>query len=281
MSASLPHATPALSGARRALSGTLIAALLLFAFGWPLVVDGDPVSQQLLRFLEPPSMTAPLGFDHLGRDMALRLAHATRLSIGLALLSVLGAALFGTLAALIAAWRGGWTDRLLGLLADAVLALPALLLVLLFAAFAQGEKWPLYLGLALAAWVEYFRVLRAGARSVLASPAVEASRLLGFGPAYIARIHVLPALWPVIATLFCLGVANSVLAVAALGFIGVGIRPPTPELGVMMVELLPYYDEAPWLVLSPVVVLALLLLALVMLTEHGGRKVMPRREARA
>ncbi|WP_018410887.1 ABC transporter permease [Methyloversatilis thermotolerans] len=272
---------PSSSTTRHLLAWILLAALAVFAFGWPLFAGGDPASQQLLRFLEPPSLQTPLGFDHLGRDMALRLAYAMRLSIGLAMLSVLSAALFGTVAALIAAWQGGWVDRLFGLLADAVLALPALLLVLLFAAFAQGEKWPLYVGLALAAWVEYFRVLRAGARSVLASPAVEASRLLGFGAAYIARVHVLPALWPVASALFCLGVANAILAVAALGFIGVGIRPPTPELGVMMVELLPYYDEAPWLVLSPVVVLALLLLSLVMLTERGGRDSAVRREREA
>ncbi|MGO4610969.1 ABC transporter permease, partial [Variovorax sp. 2RAF20] len=87
--------------------------------------------------------------DHLGRSMLARLASAARLSLGLALLSVASAAVPGTLLGLLAAWRGGWTERLTGAVADAVLALPGLLLVLLLSAFAPGDYWPLYVGLSL------------------------------------------------------------------------------------------------------------------------------------
>ena len=94
---------------------------------------------------------------------------------------------------------------------------------------------------------------------------VEAARLLGFGPLYIVRRHLLPELLPVVGTLMCFGVSAAVLAMAALGFVGVGLQPPDAELGVMLIELMPYYEEAPWLIGAPVACLLTLLAALVLL----------------
>lgn len=264
-------ALPQLAHSRRWTLGQCIGAglLAIIALGvllGPLCIDSDPARQHLERFLQAPSLAEPLGYDPLGRSMLARLLHGSRLSLSLALLSVLSAAIPGTLAGLLAAWCGGWCERLLAALADAVLALPGLLLVLLLAAFAPGGFWPLYVGLALALWVEYFRVVRAACRILLASPQVEAARLLGFGGLYIVRRHLLPALLPRLWTLMRFGLAGAVLAMAALGFVGVGLQPPTPELGVMMIELLPYYREAPWLVAAPVLVLFLTLLGLQLLS---------------
>ncbi|MCP1576945.1 ABC transporter permease [Herbaspirillum rubrisubalbicans] len=246
----------------------LLLMIVLFAWLGPLLIDIDPARQQLSRFLEAPSLAHPLGYDQLGRSMLARLAHGTRLSLSLALVSVLSAAIPGIVIGLLAAWCGGWVERVLAALADAVLALPGLLLVLLLAAFAPGGFWPLYVGISLALWVEYFRVVRAASRILLASAPVEASRLLGFGPGYIVRRHLIPALWPRLFTLMRFGLAGAVLAMSALGFVGVGLQPPTPELGVMMIELLPYYREAPWLVGAPVLVLFLTLLALLLLSPQ-------------
>jgi len=243
----------------------LLCLVVAFAFLGPWAVGIDPYAQDLRHFLLPPGVPHLLGTDHLGRSMLARLADAAQLSLGLAGLSVLSAAIPGTLLGILAAWRGGLPERGLLLLSDSVLALPGLLLVLMLAVLAPGELWPLYLGLALVFWVEYFRVVRAVARALFASPAVEASLLLGFGFGYIVRRHVWPELAPVVVTLACFGLAGAVLAMAALGFVGVGVRPPRPELGVMMIELLPYYREAPWLIVAPVGLLATTLLALVLI----------------
>jgi len=254
---------------RAQLAGILLLVVIaLFALFGPWLVDIDPARQQLERFLEAPSLAHPLGFDQLGRSMLARLAHGTQLSLALALVSVLSAALPGTLLGLLAAWRGGWFERVLAAIADAVLALPGLLLVLLLAAFAPGGFWPLYVGISLALWVEYFRVVRAASRILLASPHVEAARLLGFGPVHIVRRHLLPELLPRLFTLMRFGFAGAVLAMSALGFVGVGLQPPTPELGVMMIEMLPYYGEAPWLVGAPVLLLFLTLLGLLLLSPE-------------
>ena len=248
----------------------VILLLATGAFGLlgPWLVGIDPARQTLSHFLEAPSLAHPLGLDHLGRSMLARLAFGAQLSLSMAVVSVLSAAVPGTVLGLLAAWRGGWLDRGLSALADAVLALPGLLLVLLLAAFAPGQFWPLYVGISLALWVEYFRVTRSAAALVLAGPQVEASRLLGFGPLYILRRHLAPALLPRLATLMRFGFGGAVLAMAALGFIGVGLQPPTPELGVMMIELLPYYSEAPWLVGAPVALLFFTMLGLML---SGGR----------
>ncbi|MDN3558082.1 ABC transporter permease [Halomonas maura] len=255
----LPSRWLSLPRARRWGAGLLLA-LLAVAWLLPLVTALDPARQDLMNTLAAPSLAEPLGTDHLGRSQLARMAAAIRLSTGMALVSVLSAALPGVLLGVLAGWRGGWTDRALGLVADCVLALPGLLLVLLLAAIAPGQFWALYLGIALVLWVEYFRVVRATTRSLAASPQLQASRLLGFGPGYLLRRHLWPALAPAISTLAAFGAANAILAIAALGFVSIGLKPPTAELGLMMTDLLPYYREAPWIILQPIAVLFLLVL---------------------
>lgn len=260
------------SGAR-AFGAALVAAVVLFALLGPALIQADPARQSLSRVLLPPSSEYWLGTDHLGRSVLARLAHAARLSVGLAALSVGAAALAGVGLGLAAARRpGGATDRALSALADMVLALPGLLLVLLLAALAPGAWWALFLGLSLASWVEFYRVTRASGAAVLASPAVEAARLLGFGWGHVLRRQVLPALGPLWGTLAAFGVGNAVLAVGALGFVGVGLRPPTAEWGLMMTELLPYHAVAPVALLAPAVCLSALVLGLQLL---AGRRAGP------
>jgi peptide/nickel transport system permease protein len=253
----------------RSLGLALVAAMLLLAVLGPMLVTVGPDAQDLSDILSPPSATYWLGTDHLGRSVLSRLVHAARLSLLLGSLSVLAAATAGIGLGLLAAWRGGAADTLLTALADAVLALPGLLLVVLLAAFAEGELWPLFLGLSLAMWVEWFRMTRATAAACIGSKPVEAARLLGFGPAHILRRHVLPPLAPLFGTLAAFGLAQAVLAIGALGFIGVGLRPPTAEWGLMMTESLPHYADLPLAMIAPAVCLTLLVLGLQLL---AGRR---------
>lgn len=256
-----PLAVPRLRGSQ-VLGLGLLALLALCALGGPALIGGDPAKQSLLRALEGPSAAHPLGTDNLGRDMASRLLSGAQLSLSLAFLSVLTAGLPGALLGITAAWFGGWTDRILGAFSDAVLALPGLLLVLMLAAISPGSWWALYAGISLTLWVEYFRYTRQQARIVLAEPALEASRLLGLGPWVLLRRHLIPAIGPGLKTIAAFGAATAVTSVAALGFVSVGVRPPTAEWGVMMTELLPYWREAPFLILQPVACLVLTVLAL-------------------
>ncbi|WP_440112314.1 ABC transporter permease [Acidovorax sp. BL-A-41-H1] len=249
----------------------LIGLLALWAVLVPWLVDASPIEQNLRNQLAAPGAAQWLGTDVLGRSWLARLAHATQLSLGMAVLAALSAAVPGTLLGVLAAWRGGHVERTLVMLADAVLAIPGLLLVLLIAALAPGQLWALYVSMATALWVEYFRVCRAMARPVLAGDAVQASRLLGFGRVYVLRRHLWPALAPTLGTLLAFTTAQAVLALAALGFVGVGAQAPTAELGLMITEAMPYYEEAPWLIAAPTIVLLWLVAALML--------VQPEREA--
>lgn len=251
----------------------LVVAVLLFALLGPWLIGIDPARQVLDDSLLPPGPLHWLGTDVLGRSVLARLAHAAQLSLGLALLAAASAAVPGLLLGVMASWYGGRVERALVMVADAVMSVPGLLLVVLFAALAPGRHWALYLGLSLSLWVEYFRVCRAAARPVLAGDAVQASRLLGFGGVYLLRRHLLPALAPVLGTLLAFSTAQSVLSLAALGVVGVGLQPPTPELGLMMIEFLPHYEEAPWLIAAPVGLLMLLVLGMMLLA--GDREVRP------
>lgn len=246
---------------KRLLGGSLLAAVLAFAVLGPLH-GADPLRQNLSDALLPPGGAYPLGTDHLGRDLLARLSAGARLSFGFALLAALAAAVPGILLGLLAALRGGVLERLLLGLADAVQALPGLLLVVLFTAFAPGEFLPLYLGLALSLWVEFFRIARNGAAAVMARPQVQAARLLGFGTGHILRRHLWPEVAPLAATLFAFAAGTAVTTIAALAFIGVGARPPVPEWGSMMTELLPYYAEAPLALLLPAVLIFITVLGL-------------------
>ena len=246
----------------RVLGFGLLALLCLAAVGGPALVGQDHAKQSLLATLQPPSAEHFLGTDHLGRDMAARLLSGAQLSLSLALLSVITAGLPGSFLGIASAWFGGWVDRILGAFADAILALPGLLLVLMLAAIAPGSWWALYAGISLTLWVEYFRYTRQRAKGVLSEPSVEASRMLGLGPWLIVRRHIMPEIGPGLLTIAAFGAATAVTAVAALGFVSVGIRPPTAEWGVMMTELLPYWREAPFLILQPVFCLVITVLAL-------------------
>ena len=250
---------------RSTLGLALLGLLALFALLGPWLVGASPVVQDLRNTLAPPSAQHWLGTDVLGRSALARLAHAAQLSLGMALLAAVSAAVPGTLLGIVAAWRGGRTERALLMLSDSVLAIPGLLLVLLIAALAPGALWALCAGLSAALWVEYFRVSRAVARPVLAGDAVQASRLLGFGRGYVLRRHLLPALAPTLGTLLAFTTSQAVLALAALGFVGVGMQPPTPELGLMMTEAMPYYEEASWLIAAPTALLVWLVAAMMLL----------------
>jgi peptide/nickel transport system permease protein len=236
----------------------LIAAVALLT---PALAP-NPHAQDLMASLLAPDARHWLGTDHLGRDQLARLGEGLRTSLGLALASAMLAVVLGSVLGLLAAARGGWTDCLLSAAADGVAAIPGLLWVLLIAALAPGEKWALYSGLVLTAWVEFFRLLRSHTRSALLGQPVQASRLLGFGFGYVVHWYVLRPIVGVLARLWAYAVANAVLAIAALGFVSVGLRPPQAELGLMMTEALPYYYEAPWLLATPVVALVLVIGAL-------------------
>lgn len=248
------------------LGGTILAIMLGFAFLQPYFYPMDIGFQDLNNILAFPDEIAWFGTDHLGRDMLARLASAIRLSFGLSLFSVACALIAGLITGIMAGFFGGWIDRIFSFICDLVMALPGLLLILLFAALSPGSFWTLYLGISLVMWVEFFRVIRSISSTMASSSEIQSSRLMGMGWLYSFKRHLFPRLLPMIATLSAFSLGNAILALATLGFVSVGLRPPTAELGLMMTELFPYYYEAPFIFLQPVVAVFLMVLSLQLLS---------------
>ena len=239
----------------------LLCLLLAFAYLQPYFYPMDEAFQNLNKILQKPTALYWFGTDHFGRDMLARLASAIRLSFSLLLLSVGCALFFGLLFGIMGGYWGGWVDRILTFMCDIIMALPGLLFILLFAAIAPGSFGSLYLGISLVMWVEFFRVVRALTQTIAGSAEIQSSRLMGMGFFYCIKRHFFPKLAPVVLTLSAFAAGNAVLALATLGFINVGLRPPTAELGLMMTELFPYYYEAPWIFMQPIIVVFLLVLS--------------------
>lgn len=243
----------------------LIMLLLIFAYVSPWIRPYDMALQNLDVVLSPPTSAHPFGTDHLGRDMMARLASAIRLSFGLIIGSVGVSLFFGLTLGLLAGIFGGILDKLLSFICDCVMALPGLIFILLFASIAPNSFWSLYLGVSLVMWVEFFKMTRAMSLNLRHSPEIQASTLMDMGLWYNIKRHYLPRLFPVMATLSAFGAGNAVLALATLGFVNVGLRPPTAELGLMMTELFPYYYEAPMVFFLPIITVFLLVLSLQLL----------------
>ncbi|GAA4893613.1 ABC transporter permease [Ferrimonas pelagia] len=239
----------------------LLFALLILVLFEQLAHGVDGTVQLLDNAFALPSWQEPLGTDQFGRSNLARLSAAIQISLWMSLLCVITAATLGTVAGIAAAWLRGWVDASIGFVVNVLMALPGLILVLLIGALFPGSFTALYIAISLVLWVEFFRVVRAQTLSLLASPEIEASRLYGFGPLYLFRRHLLPRLLPSLLPLACFGAGNAILALASIGFVYVGLQPPRAELGLMMVELFPYYSDAPWVLAQPVLCVFALILS--------------------
>jgi ABC-type dipeptide/oligopeptide/nickel transport system permease subunit len=220
-----------------------LALLALFAACAPVLAPHDPNAQDLLRVMEAPSRHHLLGTDHVGRDVLSRVLAGAPHSLGLAVLCVALAGAIGVMLGLVAANGRPFTRALIMRLADLMLAFPGLLLALLFAGFLGGGIWPMLIGLKLALWPQYARMAEAVATGVLREGHVEAARLAGFPERVILLRHVLPPVLRAVLPLATLGVGQAIMSISALGFLGLGLKPPTPEWGAMINELLPFLSE--------------------------------------
>jgi len=220
-----------------------LAGLAALALIGPLLAPHDPNAQDLMRVMEAPGPRHLLGTDHVGRDILSRILAGAPQSLGLAMSCVALAWSVGVALGLLAANSGSIIRALIMRLADLVLAFPGLLLALLFAGFLGGGAWPLLIGLTLALWPQYARMAEAVASGVLRDGHVEAARLAGFSERVVLMRHVLPPVLRAVMPLATLGVGQAIMSISALGFLGLGLKPPTPEWGAMINELMPFLSE--------------------------------------
>ncbi|MFJ5997278.1 ABC transporter permease subunit [Streptomyces sp. NPDC092370] len=245
------------------LYGGLLAGVI--GFGLPR----DPLALDTLARLQAPSVTHPFGTDALGRDVLARISHGA--------LTTLGLALTVSAAALVAGLLLGLLPRLSGPLVDTLSALPPVLAGLLVTGIAGSGPWTPALAVAVVAWSPLAAHTSSLLRQERATVHLTATRALGAGPWYLLRHELLPAVLPPVARHALLRLPGIALSLAALGFLGLGAQPPSPEWGLLLAENQPYAERAPWAVLFPAAVLALL--GALAVTAAGGLR-RPRRRTR-
>jgi dipeptide transport system permease protein len=242
--------------------GPVLGLLVILTFtglaiGADWIAPYSPSEQFRDAFLAPPAWAEGgsarflLGTDPLGRDILSRIIHGARVSLGIGLAAVLAASLLGVLLGLAAGYLRGMVDALVMRLMDVMLALPSLLLAIVVVAI-LGPALINAAAAVVAVQVPHFvRLTRAAVRAELVKDYVTASRLCGAGPLRIAFRTVLPNCAAPLIVQATLGFSTAVLDLAALGFLGLGAQPPTPEWGTMLADSRSFVLRAWWVVTFP------------------------------
>ncbi len=251
-----------------------LGTMLLVALFGPMLLTVDPNRQTLSAAYAPPSVAYVLGADNLGRSVAARVVAGTRVSLGIAVTGVIASLAAGLALGFLAAFHAGWARRVVMRLSDVIIACPSLLFVILVSGLLGGGIGPILFGLWLSQWPGFARLTAAVTARELATDHVEASRLLGFGPGYLFRTHVLPAITPYLASLGALTVGANVLTISSVGFLGLGLRPPDAEWGSMIAGTMTFFRTYPHMVLAPAAAILVCTLSATLIGEYysAGRQ---------
>ena len=214
----------------------LFALIALCALIGPYVVPFDPLASDTSASLQAPSLRHWFGTDQLGRDIFSRVVVATRLDFVIALSSVALVFIMGGFAGIAAGYFGGWTDRLVSRLADTIMAFPLFVLAMGIVAALGNTVTNIVIATAIINFPLYVRVARAEANVRREAGFVLAARLSGNGDFRILLGHILPNIMPIMMVQISLTMGYAILNAAGLSFIGLGVKPPTPEWGIMVAE---------------------------------------------
>jgi peptide/nickel transport system permease protein len=253
---------------RLALAGVLVvAALVVLAVAAPALPLGSPTNISNAHALRGPTAAEPFGRDDLGRSVLSRVVHAYRISLGVAVGSVVLALAIGGPLGLIAGYAEGVADQLIMRPLDVLMAFPAILLAIaLMSVFGTGATL-VSVALAVVYTPIVARVVRAAVLATKIEVYVDGARALGATGWRVAYRHIIPnAATPVLVQASVL-MAIAILVEAALSFLGVGVRPPTPSLGLMLADGRSFMGEAPWMVICPGLAIMLAVLGFNMLAD--------------
>ena len=246
---------------------SVIVGLGVLALAGPHVLPGSPETIVSAEALKPPTPAEPFGRDDLGRSVLSRVVHAYRVSLEVALTSVALALLFGMPLGLVAGYAEGWLDQLIMRPLDVLMAFPAILLaVALMGVFGTGLGL-VSVALAIVYVPTVARVGRAAALAAKAELYVEGARALGATAPRMLLRHIVPNSTTAVLVQASFLMALAILVEAALSFLGVGIRPPTPSLGLMLADGRGFMLDAPWMVVFPGLAIVVAVLGFNMLAD--------------
>ena len=234
-----------------ALGLGIVLIMSLAALGAPWLAPYPPEAEHLDHVLEAPSAQFWLGTDRLGRDIFSRLLFGGRVSLWVGFVAVGISVSIGTTLGLISGYFRRWVDEVVMRIVDIMLCFPSFFLILAVIAFLEPSLTNIMIVIGLTSWMGVCRLVRAETLSLREREFVAAARLAGTSTPLILLRHILPnAMAPVLITA-TLGIAGAILVESSLSFLGLGVQPPTPSWGNMLMEGKATIETAPWLSVFP------------------------------
>jgi len=234
----------ALTGAGIVLVMFLMAAAASFSSADPAAID---VGQSLL----PPSMKHPFGTDDLGREVFIRMLYGARISLLVGFVAVGISTIIGIILGALAGYYGSWVDAVVMRFVDIMLCFPTFFLILAVIAFLNPSIWNIMIVIGLTSWMGVARLIRAEFLSLRQRDFVLAAQALGASDLRLIFRHILPNAMSPILVSATLGVAGAILTESALSFLGIGVQPPTPSWGNMLIVGKQTLGSAWWLSVFP------------------------------
>lgn len=235
--------------ARAGAGGVVFIALLVFV--GPMLYRTSPYAVHILAALRPPSARFPLGTNNLGRDELARLMLGGQLSLEVGFAGALASMVVGVLYGLASGYSSRAVDSVMMRFVDVMRAIPGLFLLIFFDALFRPSAWLLIVLIAFVSWHGVSRLVRAEVLSLRERTYVEASLAAGASRTRIAFEHLLPNALGTIVVASTFMVADAILAVAALSFLGLGLPPPTPNWGAMLASSMSYLPQNAWWLVYP------------------------------
>lgn len=260
-----------------ALELLLIAVAAVLA---PTVSPYDPSAMATGPPLAPPSATHPFGTDRYGRDVLSRILYGARVSMPVGLFAVSFSAVLGSLLGLATGFLGGRVDAIGSGAIDIMLGFPPIMLALLVIAVLGVGLQNVVIAVGVGGIPRFARVVRGTAISIRENVYIEAGRALGASAGRLILRHVLPNAFPPIVVLATLYIGSAILDTSSLGFLGLGVQPPTPEWGTMLSEGREFMRYAPWLMFFPGMMVFVTVVAINLVGDHLRTALDPRLRGR-
>ena len=234
-----------------AIGLAFLIVVLVSAIAAPLIAPHDPVRQNYGALLQPPSSEHWFGTDHLGRDVASRVIHGSRIALTVGVAIVLIQMIIGVTLGLLSGYFRGFVDNILNAVTDVMLAIPTIVLVITVAGFLGSGVRNIIIALGVVGWRAFARIVRADTLAARERQYVDAALASGASNPRVMLRHILPNVAGSIIVYGSLATAMAILWAAALSFLGFGAQPPTPDWGYMVAEGRNYMRQAWWMTAFP------------------------------
>ena len=248
--------------------------LLLSLFGIMLIlivfsryIFPNSLTIDLSNMLQPPGLSFPFGTDFLGRDMLHRTFGGLKTSLALALIIQILSLLIGAVIGLLAGYFRGIVDKVFLITQNVLMAFPNIIASVCMITLLGPGMWTLIIALSVMQWVGYAKLVRSDVIVIKERDFITGARAVGAPTLYLLFRHIFPNIVRPVIPFFTLMIGHTVITISGLGFLGFGVNPPTPEIGLMISESIPFITMAPWLFILPGLTLGFYILILNVLAD--------------